>query len=388
MFPACRGKRDSAVGNKSGRESHSKVRKDRNMSTNPQGFRSASAKYGWPRIKPDEVPVGVVGLGLMGTSIITCLLAAGHPVVGVDSDELKRRSARRRVLAHLKGMKSARLLRANPREVVKRLNVSGDYSVLDESEVVIEAIFENIASKRKVIRAIERIISSSAIIGSNTSAIPVSLLQRGAQHPERILGIHWSEPAYTTPFMEIICGNRTDPNCAERVSVLASFWGKAPSILRRDIRGFITNRCLYALLREVFYLVESGYATIEDVDRSLRNDLGYWITFAGPFRFMDITGIPAYRAVMRDLYPKLCCTKKVPALMDRVVNSGARGISNSKGFYRYAPQEAKRWEKRFLKFSYEIRALAQKYPEDAGRTGGHGAGESSGRANLAAYPLG
>jgi 3-hydroxybutyryl-CoA dehydrogenase len=136
--------------------------------------------------------------------------------------------------------------------------------------------------------------------------------------------------------------------------------------LRRDVRGFITNRCMYALLREAFHLVESGYARIEDVDRSLRNDFGYWITFAGPFRYMDLTGIPAYAAVMKDLFPELKCSREVPSLMRKVVSSGARGVSNAKGFYRYTPAQARRWEKLFLKFSYEIRALAQKYPEDSG----------------------
>ena len=100
------------------------------------------------------------------------------------------------------------------------------------------------------------------------------------------------------------------------------------------------------------------------MDRSLRNDLGYWITFAGPFRFMDLTGIPAYEAVMRDLFPELCNDTKVPNLISRAVQLGARGVSNAKGFYSYTPAQAKRWEKRFLKFTYEIRALAQKYPEE------------------------
>jgi 3-hydroxybutyryl-CoA dehydrogenase len=125
----------------------------------------------------------------------------------------------------------------------------------------------------------------------------------------------------------------------------------------------LTNRCFYALLREAFYLVESGYATIEDVDRSLRNDLGYWLTLAGPFRFMDLTGVPAYLRVMNDLLPDLNCSKEVPALMRKVVGEGALGVANAKGFYSYTPAEARRWEKRFLEFSYDIRALAQKYPE-------------------------
>ena len=177
------------------------------------------------------------------------------------------------------------------------------------------------------------------------------------------MGIHWGEPAHITRFMEIVCGNQTKLRYARRAVALARRWGKEPSLLRRDIRGFITNRCMYALMREAFHLVESGYATVEDVDRSVRNDLGYWITFAGPFRFMDLTGIPAYRAVMKDLLPDLNCSKKVPSLIDRLVKSGARGVANAKGFYRYTPRQARRWEKAFLKFSYEIRALAQKYPE-------------------------
>jgi 3-hydroxybutyryl-CoA dehydrogenase len=112
--------------------------------------------------------------------------------------------------------------------------------------------------------------------------------------------------------------------------------------------------------------VESGYATIEDVDRSLRNDYGYWITFAGPFRFMDLTGVPAYAAVMEHLLPDLSRETRVPKLMTNVVNSGARGTANAKGFYSYTPAEARRWEKRFIDFSYEIRKLALKYA-DGGR---------------------
>jgi 3-hydroxybutyryl-CoA dehydrogenase len=247
-----------------------------------------------------------------------------------------------------------------------RFSVSQDYSFLERSAVVIEAIHESIGEKQRAIRRIERIVSAQALIGSNTSAIPVTLLQKSAIHPERIMGMHWAEPAHVTRFMEIICGERTDPINAERAQLLARHWSKEPSILRRDIRGFITNRCFYALLREAFYLVESGYATIEDVDRSLRNDLGYWITFAGPFRFMDVTGLAAYEAVMPDLFPDLNCSREVPPRLRKLVRSGARGVSNAKGFYRYTPAQAKRWQDLFLKFSYQIRALAQEYPENVG----------------------
>ncbi len=312
-------------------------------------------------------PIGVVGLGLMGTSITTCLLAAGHPVVGIDKDAARRRNARRHALALLREMRREKLLSGDPAGLVKNLTVAGSFDALRGSALVIECIFEDLEAKREVLRKIEDAVAPDALVGSNTSALPVTELQRGARHPERVLGIHWAEPAHITRFMEIICGSRTDVRNAEKVIELARRWNKEPTLVRRDIRGFITNRIMYAMIREAFYLVENGYATPADVDRSVRNDMGYWITMAGPFRYMDLTGIPAYAAVMRDLLPDLCCDTKVPKLMQDAVASGARGVSNARGFYSYTPAQAKRWEKRFLEFSYDIRALALKY---AGRPDG------------------
>jgi len=311
--------------------------------------------------KAADMPVGVVGLGLMGNSIIACLLAAGHPVVGVTRSLSKRRNTRRHLQSILRQMKREKLLSSDPAQVLKKLRITEDFADLRECQVVIETVLEDLQVKYEVFRKIEAAVSPETIIGSNTSALPVTLLQKGASHPERFMGIHWGEPAHVLRFMEIICGDQTDLRLVERARALAERWGKEPSVVRRDVRGFLTNRCMYAMLREAFYLVESGYATIEDVDRSLRNDYGYWITLAGPFRFMDLTGVPAYMRVMEHLLPDLCCTKEVPELMRKVVGSGALGVANAKGFYKYTPQEARRWEKRFLRFTYDIRALAQKY---------------------------
>ena len=276
------------------------------------------------------------------------------------------RDTRRHVLAFLREMKREGLLSRDPHAVAENLVLSEDFSSLGGCAIVIESVVENLEVKQQVLAKIEEAVSADTLIGSNTSALPVTELQRKAKRPERILGIHWAEPAHITRFMEIICGDQTDPASAARVSELARRWKKEPTLVRRDVRGFITNRIMYAMLREAFHLVEAGYATVADVDRSVRNDFGYWTTLAGPFRFMDLTGIPAYAAVMRDLLPDLDCGKEVPKLMRDVVASGARGVSNAQGFYRYTPAQARRWEKQFLKFTYEIRALAYKYRERPG----------------------
>lgn len=317
------------------------------------------------------ISAGVVGLGLMGTSIIACLLASGHPVVGVTRSLAKHQHAQEEILALLCQMVEEGILQSDPEQLIKKFSLSEDFAAMSGCGLVVESIIENLETKKETLRKIEEAVGAGTLIGSNTSAIPVTILQAGSQHPERILGIHWAEPAHVTRFMEIICGQKTRIDLAEKVVALARSWGKEPSLLRRDIRGFISNRIMYAMLREAFHLVEAGYATIEDVDRSLRNDLGYWITFAGVFRFMDLTGIPAYAAVMKDLFPELNCDAKVPSLMEKLVQEGARGVSNARGFYSYTPEEARRWEELFHEFTYEIRKLAAKYPEDAGKRTTH-----------------
>jgi 3-hydroxybutyryl-CoA dehydrogenase len=123
---------------------------------------------------------------------------------------------------------------------------------------------------------------------------------------------------------------------------------------------------MYAMMREAFYLVSNGYADYEDIDRACRNDFGYWITFAGPFRYMDITGIPAYLEVMKDLFPALDNSTTPPDFIRELVASGAKGVSNAKGFYPYTSESAERWEKLFVEFSYEIRKLSEKYPQNTG----------------------
>ena len=314
----------------------------------------------------EKIRIGVVGLGLMGSSIVTCILAAGHEVTALTRNIERTDEARKRITNFLVQLQEEKMLKEDPGKILKNLTITDDYSLFTNHEIVIESIIENVDEKKQVFQQLESILSSTAIIGTNTSAIPVTILQSGLKHPERLLGIHWGEPAHILRFLEVICGEKTDIRYAERIVALAEKWGKEPSLVRRDIRGFITNRLMYSMMREAIYLVENGYATIEDVDRACRNDMGYWITFAGLFRFMDLTGIPAYLTVMKDLFPELNNSTKAPHFIDELVTSGAKGVSNAQGFYSYTKESAEKWEKLFIKFTYEIRKLAEKYPKNIG----------------------
>ena len=239
--------------------------------------------------------VGVVGMGLMGVSIAASLLLARHRVVAVEHKASLRQMSRKRVLALLKDASARAFSVDSPQQLIQQFSVHSELSPLKDSQVVIESITESLSRKRQVIRRIEKVVSSKTIIGSNTSGIPVTSLQQFATHPGRVLGLHWGEPAHVSRFMEVIPGKHTSSAAMRLALDLARSWGKDPTLVRKDVPGFVTNRIMYAILREACHLVDTGVATIQDVDRSIRNDMGYWISIAGPFRFMDLTGVPAVR---------------------------------------------------------------------------------------------
>lgn len=314
--------------------------------------------------KTDNITIGVVGLGLMGCSIATCLLMAGHRVVAVAPIESDLDHAEPRIKEHLFRSRKEGLTHQEPEVWMKNILITGDYSKLSPCELVIECTLEDLAIKKKVFEKIEAVIGREALLTSNTSAIPISIMQKQTKFPGRFFGLHWAEPSHTTRFLEIICGELSDVSKGEYLYNLSQGWGKEPTLVRKDIRGFITNRLMYAMYREAFYLVENGYATVEDVDRACRNNPGYWMTLVGVFRWMDLTGVPAYHAVMKDLFPTLNNATEIPKLMDDLVRSGGKGVANAHGFHSYTPEEAKLWEETFKEFSYEIRKLALKYPAD------------------------
>jgi 3-hydroxybutyryl-CoA dehydrogenase len=309
----------------------------------------------------NRIPIATVGLGLMGSSIATCLLAAGHKVTSLVLNVEKGRQAQTKILNFLKQLKDEQLLDEDPSVIIARMDVTDDIQQLADFEIIIESIHESIEDKRKLFQQLEATVSPTTIIGSNTSAIPVTILQEGLKHPERLLGIHWGEPAHVTKFMEVICGNNSSVEYANKIMGLAESWGKEPSLVRKDIRGFITNRLMYALMREAFFLVKNGYATYEDIDRACRNDMGSWMTLAGPFRYMDLTGIPAYLTVMTGLFPELDNSANAPDFMKDLVSAGAKGTANAHGFYKYTPEAAEKWEETFVDFTYDIRSLSEKY---------------------------
>ncbi|SDF88839.1 3-hydroxybutyryl-CoA dehydrogenase [Dyadobacter soli] len=305
-------------------------------------------------------PVGVVGLGLMGSSIVAALLVAGHPVRAIAPIATEAPHAPERIGGQLRQCRDADLI-GSTQLYLDALTVSEDYAALAGCELVIECVIEKQEIKSAVYQKITGAVSAECIIGSNTSAIPISELQKFVQIPARFLGIHWAEPAFMTRFLEITCGEQTDPVFAERVFQMAHGWGKEPTLLKKDIRGFITNRLMYAVYREIFHQIERGHATREDVDKAFRYDAGSWMTLMGIFRRMDYEGLKDYESILGRIFPQLSNRTDVPEIMQQMVREGARGVHNDRGLYSYEAGEGHQWDEAFARFNQEIHGLAAEY---------------------------
>lgn len=307
-------------------------------------------------------PVGLIGLGLMGRGIATCLLSHGLEVIAWNRTAARAHDAIPHIDESLKELARRKIIpRTRVRNWKKRLHLVDSPADLKPCRFVIESVKEDLAIKRRIYDELEEAVPARTVIASNTSSLPITALQDGRKRPERFIGMHWGEPAHIMRYLEIIPGRQTSKRTLRLTRELGEACGKEPTELREDIQGFLSNRMMYAMLREACYLVEQGIADVETVDRSFRNDMGWWALLAGPFRWMDLTGIPAYALVAEGLLPKLSSETAVPKMLRETVARGANGIGNAKGFYRYTPQSARNWEKAWVDFTYDMRTLAERY---------------------------
>jgi 3-hydroxybutyryl-CoA dehydrogenase len=196
---------------------------------------------------------------------------------------------------------------------------------LADCDFIIETVTEELAVKRRVLEQIERVIPSSAPIGTNSSGFSLAALRVGMRHPGRLVAMHWAEPAYATRFMELVRDNETDRAAFDATMSLVHSLGKDPCVLNRDVDGLVVNRLAYAMYREAIHLVQSGVCDAKTIDRAFRNSVGLWAPVMGPFGWMQFTGLQAYQRVMRRLWPTLSNTVAPPdSLSDVIAETDAR----------------------------------------------------------------
>jgi 3-hydroxybutyryl-CoA dehydrogenase len=244
----------------------------------------------------------------------------------------------------------------------QRYSVSNSLADLKPCAFVIESVVEDLAVKRRVFDDLEDIVGADVPIATNTSALPITILQQGRKHPSRFLGMHWAEPAYITRFLEIIRGEQTSDAAIGLAVELGRATDKESCIVKKDIPGFIANRLGYAMYREAANLLELGVGDVETIDRSFRNACGLWATLCGPFRWIDITGGPAlYAKAMAGVLPTLSSRPEVPHVFREKEENGERGTINRRGFYTYEEGDAEHWQELLHEHAWEIRRLQERY---------------------------
>ncbi len=293
----------------------------------------------------------VYGHNDLSFSIVSCLLKADWSVCLVTNDP------------DLAGTVIGSQLTDIYRETsvsasLEQLIITKNFENTDDVSVAIIITEENEIVKKEAIAKVEEHISDKAIIAINTESFPLDVLQSHAQNQNRVLGLNWTDPAHTTLFLEIITNDVVDSITLERLQNMSASWDKDPyTVNNLGIR----SRMMSAMVREAFYLVENEYASIEDIDRACRNDPGYYLPFAGNCRYMDLMGTYAYGLVMKDLNPDLSKEKKLPGFYTNILQNGAKGMENGKGFYDYDPGDVELWKKMCAEFSFRIEKIIRKY---------------------------
>lgn len=305
--------------------------------------------------------IGVVGLGLMGSSIIVSFLKAGCRVVAISPLASELEIGTQRVLEQLRICEDMRLLSQERDKYVKQLTITDDYLALRSCDLVAECVIEVEEIKQKVYQKIEKEVRADCLISTNTSAIPINLLQKYFDRPHRFMGIHWAEPAYSTRFLEITCGETTDVSLAEWVQEEAATWDKEPTLLYKDIRGFITNRIMYAVYRQGFELINQGIVDMPGLDKCFQYEIGQWVTIMGIFRRMDFDGLDNYMRSYQAIFPRLTKSDTLPPQMSEILDVNGKGIHNLKGLYQHSKDSAQELENNFSAFSEEIYRLADQY---------------------------
>lgn len=301
--------------------------------------------------------IGLIGLGLMGQGIASCLIRYGFHVIAYS----RTASREQETMAHIK-VSFGKLL---DRNILSEAEIEGweerfryvdTLEKMGDCQFIIETVGESLELKGEIYKTIEAVVGNDVVLATNTSGIPISLLQEGLENKERFIGMHWAEPAEITKYLEISPGEGTADYATEVGLQIGIRCGKQPTLLKYDLPGLISNRMMYAMMREAIHLVESGVADIETVDRSFRNDIGWWATICGPFRWMDLTGLPIYAKVMEGLFPELSNKNSLPDLMKEKVSSKTK-------FYDYKGNEAKEWEDAWMDFAHDISEITDKYDD-------------------------
>jgi 3-hydroxybutyryl-CoA dehydrogenase len=285
--------------------------------------------------------IAVIGAGYMGGGIAQVFAMAGLDVVICDTDPDLTRRHLDRLRQEAEDFEKQGLFEPGSADLVQRNLRAADTlaEAVSGADLIEEAVLEQPEVKGPVLRSIEAAADPDAVIGSNTSTLPIGDLAADLKHPERFLGVHFSNPAPFIPGVELIAHSATDEGVVEAVEALVPRTGKLTARVN-DKAGFVLNRLQYVLLKEAFNLVEEGVATAKDVDIIVRTTFGYRLPFFGPFAIADMAGLDVYRDGFRTLEAHYGERLAAPSMLTELVEAGRYGVKQGGGLVTPAGDQA------------------------------------------------
>jgi 3-hydroxybutyryl-CoA dehydrogenase len=277
--------------------------------------------------------VAVLGAGTMGSGIATVTARAGHSTLLYDLDETRVKQGLNRVGEFLDKSVALGKLGAEDGAAAKAgLHGTTELRDLAETDVVIEAVFEDIGVKKELFARLDDIVSERTLFHTNTSTLSVTAIAAGSTRPERVVGTHYCNPAPLMKLVEVADGRHTADWAHDASLEFLASLGKT-TIVTKDRPGFILNRFLIPWENSCINALESGLGTVQSIDTAIKGALGHPM---GPFELLDIVGLDIHRQVALRLYEQLRDPRFFPPpLVERMIAAGDLGRKTGAGFYTY-----------------------------------------------------
>lgn len=281
-----------------------------------------------------KINIGVIGAGTMGRGIAQIAAQAGHKVVLCDSNDEALSAAKTDLENILRRLESKNRLDGKTAAVV--LANIHFYKSVDECRncgMIIEAIVENLSLKQQLFQSLEKIAPADTILASNTSSLSIAAIAGKCVQPERILGIHFFNPAPLMPLVEIVPGIQTTKSYVEKAKLIVESWGKT-TVIARDTPGFIVNRVARPFYGEALRILEEGIADVATIDWAMKSIGGFRM---GPFELMDLIGNDINFTVTKTVFEAFFFDPryKPSFTQQRMMEAGLLGRKTGRGFYDY-----------------------------------------------------
>ncbi len=279
--------------------------------------------------------VGVVGCGLMGAGIAEVSARSQLDVVVVETSDETLRAGRRRIEASFTRALRAGKLSPDQRDAaIERLRFTTDCGELADRQLVVEAVIESEAAKTSVFETLDRVVEDPlAILASNTSSIPIMKLGMATQRPASVVGLHFFNPVPVMNLVEVVSSLLTSDDTETRAAAFVADQLRKHVIRSKDRAGFIVNALLVPYLLSAIRMLESGFATAEDIDRGMMEGCGHPM---GPLALTDLIGLDTTKAVAESLYEEFKEPLYAPPpMLHRMVEAGLIGRKSGRGFYHY-----------------------------------------------------